>query len=181
MIISFSIYPTGLLGFAIIIKDAFSILSDEIVGLGYEAPIKTSDKPQIIPLHIWPRKIKELNWNESSFSKNGITFLNIHLIKKSALREVNNKSEENKTSLPKAIIEDRKTGRPSLKNKIIAAYNLLKKEGSIDYSKTLKSHTDLIQKTVQALNPDITGTAGMQHEAIRRAVSKRFQTEKNNL
>lgn len=84
-------------------------------------------------------------------------------------------------SPPKIKIEDKKTGRPSLKEKIIAAYEFLKKEDSIDYSKTLKSHTEIIQKTVQALNPEITGTAGMAHEAIRRAISTRFQEDKNNL
>jgi len=84
-------------------------------------------------------------------------------------------------SPPKIKIEDKKTGRPSLKEKINAAYEFLKKEGSIDYSKTLKSHTEIIQKTVQALNPEITDTAGMAHEAIRRAVGENFKTDKTNL
>ena len=84
-------------------------------------------------------------------------------------------------SPPKIKIEDKKTGRPSLKEKIIAAYEFLKKEGSIDYSKTLKSHTEIIQKTVQALNPEITDTTGMAHEAIRRAVGENFKTDKTNL
>lgn len=84
-------------------------------------------------------------------------------------------------SPPKIPIKDKKTGRPSLKEKIIAAYEFLKKEGSIDYSKTLKSHTEIIQKTVQALNPEITDTAGMAHEAIRRAIGENFKTDKTNL
>lgn len=100
---------------------------------------------------------------------------------------INQKDEKSKEHIkkeispPKIKIENKKTGRPSLKEKIIEAYEFLKKEGSIDYSKTLKSHTEIIQKTVQAQNPEITGTAGMAHEAIRRAISKHFQTDKNNL
>lgn len=83
--------------------------------------------------------------------------------------------------LQKIEVKDKKVGRPSIKEKIIAAYEHLKERNIIDYSKTLKSHTEIIQKTVQALDSDITGTAGMEHEAIRRAISERFQADKNNL
>lgn len=155
------------------------ILAEKLIGLGYENPVKASDKPQIIPLHIWPRIIKEINWENSSISKHGINFSDIRLIKKSALK--NKLDIKNKIYLPKIRIEDKKTGRPSLQNEIIEAYEYLKKEGSIDYSKTLKSHTEIIQKTVQTLHPEIKDTAGMAHEAIRRAISKLFQSDKNNL
>lgn len=153
-----------------------NILSEKVIGLGYEAPVTTESKPKIIPLHIWPRTIKEINWDNSSILKHGITFSDIRLIKKSAFK----KKTDNKKSIsaPKTPIKDKKTGRPSLKEKIIEAYEFLKKEGSIDYSKTLKSHTEIIQKTVQTLNPEITDTAGMAHEAIRRAISKQFQADK---
>jgi hypothetical protein len=156
-----------------------NILSEKVIGLGYEAPVTTVSKPKIIPLHLWPRKIKELNWDNSSILKHGINFSDIRLVKKSAFK----KKPDNKKpiSLPKIRIEDKKTGRPSLKEKVIEAYKFLKKEDSIDYSKTLKSHTEIIQKTVQALNPEITGTAGMAHEAIRRAISERFKVDKANL
>ncbi len=153
-----------------------NILSEEIIGLGYAAPVQITDKPQIIPLHIWPQKINEINWDNSSISKHGINFLDIRLIKKTAFK--NKPDNKKKTTPPKIKIEDKKTGRPSLKNKIIEAYEYLKKEGAIDYSKNLKSHTEIIQKTVQALDTDITGTAGMEHEAIRRAISERFQSDK---
>ncbi len=153
------------------------ILSEEIIGLGYEMPVKSSDSPKIIPIHIWPRKIKEIDWENSSVTQHGIIFKNIRLIKKSALK---NKIPKNKKiSLPKIKIEDKKTGRPSLKKKIISAYSELKKQGRINYSKPLKSHTELIQETVKILSPDIKTNAGMEHEAIRRAVGTMFKQDKN--
>lgn len=156
-----------------------NILSEKVIGLGYESPVTTESKPKIIPLHIWPQKADKINWNDSSFLENGINFLNIRIIKKSALK----KKPDNKKKIfsPKIKIENKKMGRPSLKNQIIEAYEYLKKEGAIDYSKTLKSHTELIQKTVQALYPEITSTAGMAHEAIRRALGSCFQTDRDNL
>ena len=36
------------------------IISEKLIGLGYEAPIKSADYPKIIPLHIWPHKINEI-------------------------------------------------------------------------------------------------------------------------
>lgn len=155
------------------------INSGELSGLGYETPIKSSDIPQIIPLHVWPQNVDKINWDSSSFLENGINFLKIRIIKKSALKKKLDSTKE--FSLPRIKVKAKKTGRPSLKAMVIEAYEYLKKEGSIDYSIDLKSHTELIQKTVQALNPEITGTAGMAHEAIRRAISKQFQADKNNL
>lgn len=148
------------------------IISEKLIGVGYEAPIKTSDKPQIIPLHIWPLNINEINWDDSLILKNGIEFLNIRIIKKQPIKKLApdkiNKSIE---------IKDKKTGRPSLKEKIIVAYEYLKTGNNIDYSKALKSHTELIQKTVQKLFPEIKNTTGMQHEAIRKVLSKRFKND----
>lgn len=151
------------------------ILSEKLIGLGYEAPIKSSDKPQIIPLHIWPQKIKEINWDDSSILKNGVQFLNIRIIKKIPVK----KSISDKgIILPKA--EKKKIGRPSRKKEIIAAYEDLKKSDRIDYSIPLKSHTELIQKNVQKLFPEIKDIAGMKHEAMRRYIGERFQKDKNS-
>lgn len=148
------------------------IISGKLIGLGYETPVKSSDKPQIIPLHIWPQKIKEINWEDFSFSKNGINFLNIRIIKKLPAKKP---IPDKKITLP--IIENKKTGRPSRKKEIISAYEDLKKSGRIDYSMPLKSHTELIQKNVQKLYPEIKDIKGMKHEAIRRYIGSRFQED----
>lgn len=158
------------------------IMTEKVIGLGYEHPVKASDEPQIIPLHVWPQKIKDINWDDSSISKNGVSFSNIRLIKKVALKKADtNIANIKKLSSPKIKIEDKKIGRPSLKNKIIEAYVYLKKQGKIDYSKALSSHTELIQRAVQIQFPEITSTRGMETEAIRRAIGDMFKHDKKNL
>ena len=160
-----------------------NVLSEKLIGLGFESPIKTSSTPQVIPIYIWPQKIFDINWSESSFLNNGVEFLNIRLIEIAELK--NKKNIDNQINklkkLPDIKIKDKKVGRPSKKEKIIEAYEYLKKNNKLKYSKTLKSHTELIQQTVHKLNPKVTGTKGMQHEAIRRTLSERFQADKDNL
>jgi len=174
---------TQLNQFSTKVKDSFEkikrnllniIISEKLIGLGYEAPVKSSDYPKIIPLHIWPLKINEINWDDSSISRNGIEFLNIRIIKKSAL---NNKISKKEKTLPKTKIVDKKPGRPTIKNKIIAAYTLLKKEEKIDYLKNFKSHTESIQKTVRQLNPELKDNKGLGVEVIRRAVKPMFDDD----
>jgi hypothetical protein len=89
-----------------------------------------------------------------------------------------NSNTNKETTIPEIKVEDKKTGRPSLKKKIIAAYIELKKREKIEYSQKLKSHTKLIQETVQALFPEIKSTKGMEYEAIRRAVGDLFHADK---
>lgn len=144
------------------------VLSEKLIGLGFESPIKPSDIPQYIPLHIWPQKIIDFDWDNSSFSINGVKFINIKIIKNSELKKennLNNKKEEIKA--PKNELIDKPVGRPSRKNEIEAAYNYLREIGSIDYSKTFTSHIQLIRETVRLLNPDLNDNKGLGDEAIR--------------
>lgn len=155
------------------------LLSEKIAGLGFESPIKTSSQPQLIPIHIWPQKINEFNWNESSFLSNGVEFQKIRIIKNIEFkneRNIQNKKEE--IQLPDFQITDKFVGRPSKKQEIINAYNLLKKKNKIDYSKTFKSHTPLIREAVRLQNPTLTDDKGLGDEAIRRTVKSFFDQEK---
>lgn len=150
-------------------------ISEKLFLFGYEAPVKSSDTPQIIPLHVIPQKISEINWQESSFQKNGIQFLNIRVI---------NKLPQNKLIKKKSVTPPKlnipRIGRPSRQKEIIKAYEDLKADGYINYLAPLKSHTELIQKTVQKLFPEITDTKGMAYEAIRRYIGVAFQKDKNS-
>lgn len=157
------------------------LLSEKLAGLGFESPIKTSSHPQLIPIHIWPQKITDFDWNESSFLINGIEFFKIRIIKKTELKKQKNIQIKKKELKPPNLeVTDKKVGRPSKKQEIIDAYNFLKNECKIDYSKTFKSHTKLIQQTVRTLNPDQTNDKGLGNEAIRRTVKHLFDQEKNS-
>lgn len=152
------------------------IKTEKLIGLGYEAPIKYSDDPKIIPLHIWPYKISEINWDESSISKDGITFLKIKLIKK--LNSKNTIPEPIK-ELPDLEIQDKKTGRPSHVDKIIFIYGRLKDENKINYQKPLKWNITLIRQAILSSYPELKGKAkGLGDDAIANKISSLFNADK---
>lgn len=156
------------------------ILSEKLIGLGFESPIKSSDIPQYIPLYIWPQKIIDFDWDNSSFSINGVKFINIKIIKNSELKKDNNlKNKKEEIKPPNIEIIDKPVGRPSRKQEIINAYNFLRDKGKIDYSKTFKSHITIIRETVRSLNPKLENDKGLGDEAIRRTVKHFFDQEKN--
>lgn len=158
------------------------LLSEQLIGLGFEAPLKSSSQPNVIPIHVWPDKISEFNWNKSSFLSNGVEFLKIRLIDSADInKQRNNSNRKEKTIPPEIKVQDKKVGRPSIKEAIIEAYELLKSKNKIKYSASLKSHVKLIQQTVRNLHPEIIGNKGMQYEAIRRTLNQRFKADGENL
>ena len=152
------------------------ILSEKLIGLGVEAPVKSSDYPKIIPLHIWPHKINEINWDDSSISLNGVQFLNIRLIK-----ELNIKKEISPSipALPEIKIKDKKNGRPTHADKINDTYELLKKENKIDFKKPLIWNIELIRETILHSYPDLNGNPkGLGDDAISNKIAKQFNADK---
>ena len=145
------------------------ILSENLIALGFEEPMQSSDTPKIIPLHVWPNAIYKIDWENSEFAKSHISFANIRLIKKDWL-----KAKETKQT--QTIIEDKRTGRPSSKNDLIAAYEKLKKDGLIDFRKTLKAHVKLIQNAYAELRnkDDISGAS---YKAISKHLGQMFKED----
>ena len=137
----------------------FKLLNDQLFGLGFESPLKTSDFAQLIPLHSWPNKIASINWNDSSFSENGIEFQKIRIISisdyKKELSKVKKNTEklETKPKPKKVIIEDKKPGRPGMEDLIHTIFDELENEGLIDTAKNLKSYTTVIQERAKSINP----------------------------
>jgi hypothetical protein len=152
------------------------IIAEKLIGLAYQAPVKPLDNPQIIPLHMWPRYINEINWDDCSFLQGETHFLNIRIIKK-----LNTKKSISSPifKLQKSKIIDKEIGRPSHNGKIIAAYEYLKKENKIDYSKFFKSHTQIIRESVWTLYSNLKGKSeGLGDEAIRRYAKPLFDADK---
>lgn len=155
-----------------------NILSEKIIGLGYEAPVKTDSKPKVIPLNFWPRNIKNIDWENSSFLKHGINFFDIRLIKKSKLK----KRSENKKEilLPKTLISNKKVGRPHSGNELNAAYDLLKINNRIDFSQSLKAHEKLIQDTIKMLRQS-DDASGADYKTICKYLGTRFKQDKESI
>ena len=154
---------------------------EKVIGLGFEAPIKPSSQPTIIPIHILPNKIYGFDWSESSFSLNGIEFLNIRLIKYSLLKTSKRiPNKKTKITLPKTEIKSNSGGRPTNKETIIKAYELLKSEERIDFTTTLKPHNELIQETIRQLDKSIQGETNISYKTIYSHLSKRFKADKES-
>ena len=155
------------------------INSGDLIAFGFQYPIE-SEFPTPIPLHMWPPEDEDIE--KSAIDSNGFKYVNIRIIQKAKAKEIKFGANENEEIVqPEIIVHDKKVGRPSLKKEILEAYERLKNESKIDYSKSLKSHTELIQKTVQVMHPKIIEIVGMQYEAIRRTLSERFKADKNSL
>ena len=154
------------------------IITKKLVGIGYEYPITVSDLPIIIPPHIWPDIITEINWDNSSFLFKENEFLKIRIINCAKINNPKIVPIEKPKSLPDIEVKDKDVGRPSIKFMIEKAYEDLKKQNKINFSKALKSHTELIQETVRILYSEKTDNIGMQHETIRRTIGERFKADK---
>lgn len=83
-------------------------------------------------------------------------------------------------NIPDIAIEEKIAGRPSFKNQVLAAYNFLKKNNKINYTKTFKSHITLIRETIWVLNPSLNKSVqGLGDEVIRRNLIPLFNKEKS--
>lgn len=156
-----------------------------LIGLGLEVPFDSSSIPQLIPIQIWPNKISDINWEESSFYSNEIEFKNIRLIETvnffnySKNKKSGNKYQKNVAELNQEV-KEKKTGRPTLKNKIMEGYEYLKNENAIDFNKTFQAHINLIHETIITLNPELRDVKGLHEKTIKRHLSARFSEEKKD-
>jgi hypothetical protein len=156
------------------------ILSEELIGLGYERPIKSTDNAQIIPLHVWPQKINEINWADSSISTHGIDFLNIRIIKKSALPKLENKSGVAKTKLPKPNIIDKSAGRPSQEDDLNKAFDWMIKNKRANNKNSLKAHMDELNIALAQVNPNSKYIGKLNYKTVNRHLGERFSQYKKS-
>lgn len=156
------------------------ILSDQLIGLGYEPPIKSTDAAQIIPLHVWPQKINEINWADSSISMHGINFLNIRIIKKTALSKLENKSGAAKTKLSKPNIIDKSAGRPSQEDDLNKAFDWMIKNKRANNKNSLKAHMHELNIALAQVNPNSKYIGRLNYKTVNRHLGGRFSQYKKS-
>jgi hypothetical protein len=144
--------------------------------IGYESPVKSSDFPVLIPLHVCVPLNMDLN--ESSISGNGLNFLSVRIVRKSIIKKAGIISAKKEIDLPKYKIEKKKIGRPSIRKYIIEAYNRLDKDGQINPKMSINSHYEPIRSVVKKLAPQFKDDKGMKDEAIRKVISPLFRAKK---
>jgi hypothetical protein len=119
---------------------------------------------------MWPPK--EKNISESSISRNGLTFLAVRIIKKSALPKFQD-MEKSKTKLPKPNITDKITGRPSQKKDLIRAFEWMVKNNRVDKAKNLKAHMAEIDFALEKTGCDSLG-GELNYKTIHRHLGEIF-------
>ena len=148
------------------------ITAGQLIALGFKYPVQ-SDYPVLIPAHMWPPENKDIN--TSSISAHGINFVRIRINKNHELR---NELKGAEINIPKYEIKSKKVGRPSSRDKILEAYELLDKDGQIDPSKPLKDHYPAIRNTIKFLYPDIKSDKNFKNEVIRKTIAPLFNAKK---
>lgn len=143
-----------------------------VLALGYALPRRPEDYPAWIPLDVWPGKI---GWPESSVKGNGLEFV--------AVRVVTNRTAQGLlSSCDQGLLPAvKKTGRPSLKARIIEAYDALKGAGQIDFKSPMGHAFPQLRAWLSERYPDNAGQfANMADETIRKHVSNLFKEDRNS-
>jgi hypothetical protein len=132
-------------------KDTLKQLMEEkIIGLGFQPPINTASSPEAIPLHVWPKFVSDINWDNSSFSLNGIEFLNIKI---TSINEFKTTISVQKPNVNRLNISNKQTGRPNMGTMLFEIFENLKSEGLLSPEYTLSSYTPEFQIRAKQINP----------------------------
>jgi len=137
----------------------------ELIGIGYLSPRNISDTPQLIPADIW--KLGKVDYSKSEIKSGSLRFESIRIIQPHKNNELSssNDNRELRIDPPNPV------GRPSSRDKIIEAYEQLKSEGAINYSKPMTHAYPVIQERLFEKHKTITG---YRNEAIRIAIHDDF-------
>lgn len=139
------------------------LAAKKLLGVGYLSPRGLSDQPQFIPPDIW--ELGQLNFSKSEIESGSLKFENVRIIKFSK-QLLGNKNAGVNINSPKT------PGRPSSREKIIAAYKELKRKKNIDFSKPMTHAYPVIRSR---LFYKYKTEKGFQNEAIRIAIRDDFQ------
>lgn len=143
----------------------------KLIGIGYLSPRKISDAPQLIPADLW--QLGKINFEKSEIENGSLTFENVRIIRFDGNKKiVGNNQSANISKFTPALPNP--VGRPSSRDKIITAYEELKREGKIDFSKPMTHAYSIIQRL---LFFRYKTEKGFRNEAIRLAIRDDFQAE----
>ena len=154
------------------------IKNGDLIAVGYEPPMKSSDYPIIIPLHVWDNA--EINRKKSSIAGNGLNFLSVRIIKKSISEKINKKSNTPKIKLPAPNIVEKLVGRPSQKKDLINTFEWMIKNNRIDKSKSLKAHESELNLALERVNPNSKYIGHLNYKTINRHLGARFNQYKKS-
>ncbi len=143
----------------------------KLVAIGYLSPRQISDAPQLIPADIW--QLGKINFAKSEIESGSLRFESVRIIKSPKNKEITgNKRRANVASLE--IEPPNPVGRPASRDKIIAAYDELKREKKIDFSRPMAHAYPIIRSLLFFRHKT---EKGFQNEAIRLAITEDFQVE----
>ncbi|MEZ5896384.1 MAG: hypothetical protein R3C40_02345 [Parvularculaceae bacterium] len=145
--------------------------NEKLIGIGYLSPRQISDAPQLIPADIW--QLGKINFDKSEIENGSLKFESVRIIKPPKNKKITD-NKQNTNIVELAIEPPKPVGRPSSRDKIIAAYEELKSEKKIDFSKPMSHAYPIIRSLLFFRHKT---EKGFQDEAIRLAITEDFQAE----
>lgn len=145
--------------------------TEKLIGIGYLSPRQISDAPQLIPADIW--QLGKINFAKSEIENGSLKVESVRIIKPPKNKEITgNKLSANIVELTNE--PSKPVGRPSSRDKIIAAYEELKSEKKIDFLKPMSHAYPIIRSLLFFRHKT---EKGFQNEVIRLAITDDFQAE----
>lgn len=142
------------------------IQARRLVGFGFIYPREPQHFPRPIPMDVWSR---DANAWENSVSGNGIGFVGVRLAPVSKFEALMRKFEGRETS--------RTVGRPTVRNEVLEAFQILYEAGQIDPDKPLSQAYQLIRDWLSDAYPENADRfAKLAGETIRRVISDDFKS-----
>jgi hypothetical protein len=148
-----------------------NLRNGQFIGVGYCEPRKPTDFPALIPRDIWDDQFN-VDWKQSKVAGNGLSFLSVKILPSDNLPQQYDAEPINHKP-PK------KVGRPSVKQKIWDAYEILRDEDSIDFNKPQTHMYPQIREWLTKRFPkDIDRLGNLSDETIRLTLSDQFKANK---
>ena len=147
------------------------LCGQKLFALGYLKPrLRRNAEPILISAEFW--KQGEIDWNNSEFLFEHVTYIEVRVIPSPEFREGDKVDAE---------LQPREPGGPSLKSDMETVYADLKRTNKIDFKKSLRANLPAIQKAVrERVDParPLAEIRGIKYEAVRMAIGDQFKRDK---
>lgn len=142
----------------------------KLLGVGFISPRSVNDAPTAIPSDLWA--LAKFNYDKSEIQSGSLKFENVRIAKLPANKQVTQPATINNV-YSFSTKTRRPVGRPTSRDKIKEAYEELKAEGGIDFTKPMTHAYPLIQARLAAKHKT---DRGFKDEAVRKAISDDFHS-----
>ncbi len=146
----------------------------EWIAYGHSIPRKPNDEPVKIPIDVWLNYTK-VSWERDTVKGQGLEFINV-VITKSYPGQPDSLGASEPKEEPHTR---RKVGRPPVRPVILEAYESLKADGKIDFTKPKSALFGPISNLLARKYPDRASEfKGLDDSTIRKAITGKFNEDR---